>query len=1276
LIKKNIDLEESLNLSEKQRKDENKKNQEKIEELEKTNHKLIESYGKEIENLQQNKNYLEGKIMKYLEKFIDFKNKIIVRIKQITNFKEIYEVLKDNVKKHILLQKQENKKFIEKLLNELNEFLSKNKANKEKLQNKMDYLNNLLENLKKTQKLEIEKLTDEKNRVSKESQEKSYILTEEQKKFSKEKKSLTLEINQRNQELEKAKDEISLMTNAKENLSKELDFIKNNWLLEKNELNNENFRKKQEIQQLSEEISMKKHKITQQEKISGKNSKESALKEEEMLKKQEEIANLNERLQKLSMKIKNMDKNIITKDNAIINFEIEIENYKKEIINYQKKVADLQKSNEINLPFFENEKLKKIQNEKLNEMPEKKWVIDDEDILFEIENNKDNQEIINEEAKKTINEENLQKQIEIKKEVAEETIKFEENPSNHIDKDKKEAEIQENPSKDLHPFNEHNEKSIELLNQEKWGNEEEKILLNIENNDENKEMIQVQGVLNEENNEKYKETFKENENIEFEEEKKIDEIQEINKEFDKKSRNELNLEKNYENNERDKAVDGEIIELDLKQSPIDLISPKDLVLFQHEELLLNTVIQDFYDKNKEIKTQKQDEIDEKNPENKDNSKENHLKVSSSQDVVGIEDFNLLNEGDFPQIKTNQPEKSIKIEQEEKLSPERLIFKLEDDNHPRSNHKSPVKNPPNLDSSYRSPPKEKNSSPTVEFEEKIGSPFKETSKKSVKLEKSFENIKDSPQKSSPLKNDKNKEDFSPICCLTKISNDIHSDYDNESHRESPKKTVNLEYSPEKKEKSLIREDTDLEVLEPMHELILNQIENDLKKTEKKQSPQENFDLINERKNPEENIEIVQNNENSFEKENKNALLQDQQEIHTPLLLEEPRNSSKPLISLPMPSEQTNLNNSIFSQDSPQIHGRNSQRSSPSSNKQRDLDNIIGNLSSPQQPNEDPEKAFVLELSDIKEVTHNISDFLTEKTEIERKKLKEFDGNEKREGFQIEEKVFKIEDYAKDKESDVNLKESPVNEKESAENKKEQFKEINKEISKKIVYEKNTDVIKEVEEENLWGIEDIMSDLKSISKPEIKLNYENILYSNNIPKNNNQRFEDNIAGTMEFSGDNFENSLKNLEIPSYSNLNRNEDYVFDELKFGKCETSKIVNSMDKSDLRSSKESCNEIGSNQNKRIFDEIPCLTRIESNESKKDNISLLLNMQANKKNVKKSQNLIINKDLLPINKNFKSTTNISNLGNLKMIFPFEVEKKKKDEINLEDILGNAMEKKK
>ena len=255
---------------------------------------------------------------------------------------------------------------------------------------------------------------------------------------------------------------------------------------------------------------------------------------------------------------------------------------------------------------------------------------------------------------------------------------------------------------------------------------------------------------------------------------------------------------------------------------------------------------------------------------------------------------------------------------------------------------------------------------------------------------------------------------------------------------------------------------------------------------------------------------------------------------------------------------------------------------------------------------------------------------------------------------------------------------MNEKELVENKKEQLNEINKEISNKIFYEKNTDVIKEVEEENLWGIEDIMSDLKSTSKPEIKLNDENILFSNNIPNNNIQRFEANIAGTMEFSGnvDNFNNSLKYLEIPSNSNMNRNEDIVFDELRFGKCETSKIVNSMDKSDIRSSKESYNEFGSNQNKRIFDEFPCLTKIESSESKTDNLSLLLNLQSNKKNVKQSQNLIINKDMLHVNRNFKSTTNISNMGNLKMIFPFEGEKKKKDEINLEDILGNALEKKK
>ena len=94
-----------------------------------------------------------------------------------------------------------------------------------------------------------------------------------------------------------------------------------------------------------------------------------------------------------------------------------------------------------------------------------------------------------------------------------------------------------------------------------------------------------------------------------------------------------------------------------------------------------------------------------------------------------------------------------------------------------------------------------------------------------------------------------------------------------------------------------------------------------------------------------------------------------------------------------------------------------------------------------------------------------------------------------------------------------------------------------------------------------------------------------------------------------------------------------------------------------------------------ISEEFPALKKINSVETNKDSLSLSNNQNANKKslNFKPNQNLIINKNLLQGNKNFKSTNLTYNLGSLNNIFD---NNKKKEEINLEDILGNPIEKKK
>ena len=94
-------------------------------------------------------------------------------------------------------QKKESKNKNIKITKEINEFIVKNKDEKEKLQRKIEYLTNVLENLKKTQKNDFEKLNDEKNRLSKEIKDKNEYFSEEQKKFNKEKNEFLSQIREK-----------------------------------------------------------------------------------------------------------------------------------------------------------------------------------------------------------------------------------------------------------------------------------------------------------------------------------------------------------------------------------------------------------------------------------------------------------------------------------------------------------------------------------------------------------------------------------------------------------------------------------------------------------------------------------------------------------------------------------------------------------------------------------------------------------------------------------------------------------------------------------------------------------------------------------------------------------------------------------------------------------------------------------------------------------------------------------------------------------------------
>lgn len=297
----------------------------------------------------------------------------------------------------------------------------------------------------------------------------------------------------------------------------------------------------------------------------------------------------------------------------------------------------------------------------------------------------------------------------------------------------------------------------------------------------------------------------------------------------------------------------------------------------------------------------------------------------------------------------------------------------------------------------------------------------------------------------------------------------------------------------------------------------------------------------------------------------------------------------------------------------------------------------------------EKDLVLDLSDIK--TYNNSGFLLEKNDFSYKNshphlADEEDALEKPK-VNLDEKldndIFKNE-ICHEKFLCENIVKTEIKNNSNIENKiknEKNFKETDQKFEK-IDFLNTKKIIKEEEEENNWGIEDFIDVKTDLDKPEIIVKHED------ITKNNNNNFEMNIAKALDISKEmsfNNDNNF-NLDLNSNSNINnKNEEVIFDELKFGKYETSNIINSIEKSDIKSSKGSYDKIV--VQKKISEELAGINRINSFEGKKELLFESGNLTSAfsfKNNSKSNQNLVINKDLLHINKIFKSTNFLSNQG--------------------------------
>ena len=1353
-------MEESLTSIENERKIEKEESEKKLQAIDKENKIIISNNLKEIENLQINSKYLQGKHSKYLENFTEFKENIIIRLKDILyNLNIDYRNLTEKVTQQLHAQKNINKILAEGFQTQINEYLTKNKANTEKLQSKIEYLNSFCENLKKTQKQELDKLQDEKNKLLKEFQEKSdkiNIYVEDQKKFSKEKNQLISETTHKNQEIEKMSLEISQLQISKENLTKEFGLGKNQLILENNQKN-------LEITKLSEELLNIKEKIIVQEKATEKLKKNLALKDDEISKKNIEIKNITEKKvladgeilgkideikvfmeknEKLSTIIKNQDKKINSKDNEIINLEIEIENYKKELI-------QLKKENEKNSILIEgfknipinleknNEKDHINQENELFELNENQWGIDDEVMLLDIDKNVNLQENQHDEQKISLekillspNQSPLKSSINDKNDKSlnisnNKSMKSDKQSIRNEDTTEKGVSAQKN-SKDLlvnqqiFPKNENqtmypgnSDKKSKSVSPIKQRNDQ--IPIKLLNNFEEKQI----SLKNEEHD---------NNEVKVKEEEKNESIQLM-----------IN---NHSDSSVKKSSHNEKLSSPLKISPhnsetLKKSSPKKKLeksfdskekADKYDDMLIQAII----NKNN-------------NSEHQPNFEENIL-TENIENLSPIQNLRHINSEKQDSYHHNPPhsksKNSSKIEESSPLKPDNEIPKYNDD---------------------------------IIFQDK------ENLEENKDIQNKEENLILTPNRQNNFYEDRE----------NKIGLEANEN-EEEVLIQSPDKE-NIEINENKNE--IFNQNVDIKNLE--FEQNNNQNNFEKKNIEENNENKQNVQIQSE---SEKNIENEYNETNllvneNFEKNeeipyyNENCLMRDEHDLLPSSLVVEPKSTNKPTISSPeKPSEF--IKNFDKSEISPE-KSEKSQISSPLE-KQKNFTKGLSSL-----------KKDDFDYSEIKETNQNVSDFFEKPDNFEKVKENEKDGeiNFPKENFIQDEDFFKNEEILLIKQEnklfeDENLKKEEhfihndehllegeninqetinLNENENnnfkLENKEKSteqqmikhenlvdeknkgnpivnenlikedenfFKENdnliikdeniikqienfiqqeenlikedenltneenliindenlkNKDIRKKSekinfdekhLLEKfdlnsNQNIIKEEDEENLWGIEDIISDLKFPIKPEIKINDEPL--DNSIEPNENKRFELNIVKTMEFSNDfsinsgeggiNFQ-TPKNMDTPSMKNLNKKEEeIVFDELRFGKCETSKIMNSMEKSEIRSSKDSCTDL---HNKKNSEYTPVLTKISSMENKSQNLSLPPSFLT-KKNLKASQNLIINKDLLNSNKNFKSVS-ISNVGNIKNIFPFEGEKKQTNDINLEDLLGNAMEKKK
>lgn len=1247
-------MEQSLKMKENELQESEVINKENTKKIETENIKKMENYSKEINQLQQEKNYLQSKISCYIKNFINFKEKFTKQLKSIVPIQKDYEIFRDNIGKQLNIQKEENKILQEKLTTEITLFLKQTKENKEKMQKKIDSAQNLAENLKKTHKLEFKKLLEENNRLTKENQDNSLNFEVENKRFVFEKNNFTSEIKKKQQEIEKILYEMSELKKGKENLRKEI-------LNEKNQRNNERNQLKTEKNSLLLENNQKKQEFLKQtnEKLSISD---------------QTIKNLQEKIEKLSTIIRNQDKALNLKDSMIINLEIDLEKFKKEVNELQKNKLPINECLNMNSNQEEktNNNLLQIPNEE-SAILESNWGIDDEDILLNM----------NTENKKLDSiEKNKQKSPSTKK-----------------------TQIEVDKNNDLKDYNSKN-KIINSIQQE----------LNL-NENENNDSSPKKANLNLINN-----NIKENESVNDKKQKEeiINFFENLNEKSIEKTEKEKKSSKNFnDSNTTSPLKNKETIERNVQFQELNEINEHSLILMSSpKELIIKTenkldVSSQAFSPNK---SQKKEHSINKSP----------IKFSPNQKTSQKEekDQEILNKSNSPLKQKLEEEFYESLKTLDKLREPLNKSEIQETSHENLKNLSPVKpdiDPPEIIFSNNSTPKKQalkleklhseekkeiheklslkpyenneNFIHSNEIESKFVQPFQENISEQIQQEILGETYideipkKNAEKKESPARNlndqtiKKNDTDLEKRESPTKKSNNqILTKHEN--FLEINKKNLNFQKSesPVKTSPNKINLSNEINLEE---NLILS--------PEKIESSQKNQELNfenNRTSNPEKNESPIKNSKNLISKNTENFnfepyeiktdiynFTQDQNFSPKIEKMGEPIHSKQPLTFFPLKSSQPikNLEISNFSHESPNL--KNSKISSKSSENEKRLENIIGIMSSPSQKKEDPEKALPLELSDIKEpVNNNISDFLLEKQQEEDNMNQSKNIGDKNSGKTSPQKKEVKDSEANNEENfdqlnDFLLRDPFEQEQPTPNITSKEILQPQPHSSKQQRSDQKAEIIKEVEEENLWVLDD-MIDLKSLTKPEVR-----IVESG---QNLDMQFENNMARALELSkdmstnNDNFKTPF--FDIYSNSNINKQEENLFDELKFGKCEISKMASSMEKSDMKNSKESFFDLGSSFNKKISEELATLTKINSIENKKDNSNLLSVQAINKKNFKPNQNLIINKDLLQGKKNFKSTNLTTNIGSFNSIFENNI--KKKEDINLEDILGNIMEKKK